>query len=47
MLRMGEEIFLDDWTVREVEKALQVPVIIVKSSGQSLLRAMLKGEKNE
>jgi putative radical SAM enzyme (TIGR03279 family) len=40
MLRMGEQVFLDDWTVSDVEKALQVPVIIVKSSGQSLLDAM-------
>lgn len=41
MLRMGEEIFLDDWTLSEVEKTLQVPVDIVKSSGQDLLHAML------
>ena len=41
MLRMGEEVFLDDWTLVEVENALQVPVDIVKSSGQDLLDAML------
>ncbi len=41
MLRMGEEVFLDDWTLAEVEKALQVPVDIVKSSGRDLLNAML------
>ena len=41
MLRMGERVFLDDWTVEDVEKALQVPVDIVKSSGQDLLDAML------
>ena len=40
MLRTGEEVFLDDWTLTEVEKALQVPVVIVKSSGQDLLNAM-------
>lgn len=40
MLRMGEQVFLDDWTLDEVEKALQVPVVIVKSSGQNLLDAM-------
>jgi NifB/MoaA-like Fe-S oxidoreductase len=40
MLKSGEKIFLDDWTVAEVEKALQVPVVIVKSSGQNLLDAM-------
>lgn len=41
MLRMGEEVFLDDWTLAEVENALQVPVDIVKSSGRDLLNAML------
>jgi putative radical SAM enzyme (TIGR03279 family) len=40
MLKSDEEIFLDDWTIEEVNKALQVPVVIVKSSGQSLLEAM-------
>ncbi len=40
MLRMGAHVFLDDWTLEEVEKALQVPVVIVKSSGQNLLDAM-------
>ena len=41
MLRMGERVFLDDHTVEEVENALQVPVIIVKSSGLALFEAML------
>lgn len=41
MLRMGERVFLDDWTLDEVEKALQVPVDIVKSSGRDLLDSML------
>lgn len=41
MLKMDENIFLDDWTVEQVEKALQVKVDIVKSSGQDLLDAML------
>ncbi|MCI5856976.1 MAG: DUF512 domain-containing protein [Agathobacter sp.] len=40
MLRMGEQVFLDDWTLEEVENALQVPAVIVKSSGQNLLDAM-------
>ena len=40
MLRMGERVFLDDHTVEEVENALQVPVIIVKSSGFALVEAM-------
>ena len=41
MLRTGEDIFLDDFTVEDVEKALQVPVDIVKSSGQDLIDAVL------
>ena len=41
MLRMGERVFLDDITVEEVENALQVPLVIVKSSGQALVDAML------
>lgn len=47
MLRMGERVFLDDWTVEEVEQALQAPLIIVKSSGQALLEAMLGCELDE
>ena len=41
MLRSGERVFLDDQTVEDVESALQVPVIIVKSSGLALFEAML------
>jgi len=41
MLRMGERVFLDDQSMEDVENALQVPVIIVKSSGFALLEAML------
>lgn len=37
MLRSGETVFLDDITIAEVETALQVPVDIVKSSGQALV----------
>ena len=41
MLRAEETVFLDDYTVPEVSDALQVPVDIVKSSGQDLLEAIL------
>ena len=40
MLRSGERVFLDDQTVEDVQNALQVPVIIVKSSGLALFEAM-------
>lgn len=41
MFRSGEEMFLDDITRTEVQNALQVPVNIVKSSGQDLVQAVL------
>lgn len=41
MLRSGEEVFLDDMTLAELKESLQVPIDIVKSSGQDLLDAML------
>ena len=41
ILRSGEDVFLDDVHVYEVEKALQVPVNIVKSSGYELVNAIL------
>ena len=42
MLRSGENVFLDDVTVEELEKTLQIPVRIVKSSGQSFVEEVLK-----
>lgn len=44
MLKADEDVFLDDYTVDQVSEALQVPVNIVKSSGQDLIDAIL-GEK--
>lgn len=43
ILRIGEEVFLDDFTLTQLEKALQVPVDIVKSSGRDFVKALLKG----
>lgn len=40
LLRSGEEVFLDDITLTELKKTLQVPIDIVKSSGQDLLDAI-------
>ena len=42
MLRSGEEVFLDDLTVSDVEKALQTRVGIVKSDGEALVRAVIE-----
>jgi len=41
VLKSGEAVFLDDMTLAELEKALQVPIDIVKSSGQDFLDAIL------
>lgn len=46
MLRSGERVFLDDVTLDEVEKSLQVGVNIVKSSGQDLLDCILYGKND-
>ena len=41
VLKSGEAVFLDDMTLAELEKALQVQVDIVKSSGQDFIDAIL------
>ena len=41
MFRSGEEVFLDDVSLAEVEEALQVRADIVKSSGQDFIDAVL------
>ncbi len=41
ILKSDEAVFLDDMTLAELEKALQVPIDIVKSSGQDFLDAIL------
>ena len=47
MLRADEDVFLDDYTVSQVSEALQVPVVIVKSSGQDLIDAVLEERKGQ
>ena len=41
ILRSGETVFLDDMTVEGLEKTLQVPVNIVKSSGYDFVESIL------
>lgn len=41
ILKSGESVFLDDITLEALEKALQVPVDIVKSSGKDFVDAIL------
>ena len=45
VLRSGEEVFLDDLTLSDLEKALQVPINIVKSSGCDFVNSLLEGLK--
>lgn len=42
ILRSGEDVFLDDMRLQELEKALQLPIYIVKSSGNDFVEAILK-----
>lgn len=42
MLREERDMFLDDVTVKDLEKALGVKVRILPSRGAELLRALLK-----
>ena len=41
MFRNGEEVFLDDYTKEDVANALQVPIDIVKSSGQDFIEMII------
>ncbi len=47
LLRSGEEVFLDDVTLAQVENALQVKIDIVKSSGQDFVSCLLSDEVAE
>lgn len=42
ILRSGEDVFLDDITLKELESSLQVKVDIVKSSGRDFINAVIK-----
>lgn len=44
MLRMGEQVFLDDMTVEEVEKALNMRVVPVEATGRDFLEAIINKE---
>ena len=42
MLRAGENVFLDDVTVEEVEQELGVPVFVVNEDGASFVHAVIE-----
>ena len=41
MLRSGENVFLDDVTVEEIEKQLNIPVVVVDEKGEDLVHSIL------
>ncbi len=41
MLRVGEQVFLDDFTVSDVEKALGMKVVAVESGGKEFIDAII------
>ncbi len=41
MIRRDSDVFLDDWTIGQVEERLGVPIRLVPSDGYELLDAML------
>lgn len=42
ILRSGETVLLDDYTLKDLETALQVPIDIVKSSGYDFVEKVMK-----
>ena len=42
LLRSGEEVLLDDFTITDLEKALQISIRIVQSDGESLLKQVIR-----
>ena len=47
MLRSGEEVFLDDYSVSDVMSTLQVKVDIVKSNGGFLSKILEIYDRNK
>ena len=47
MMKADEDIFLDDYKVKDLSEALQVRVDIVKSSGQDLVDSILNDKIKE
>ena len=45
VVRSGETVLLDDLTVEDLQKSLQVPIDIVKSSGYGFLDCILSGKR--
>lgn len=46
MLRTGERVFLDDWTVEDVEKSLDMRIVPIEAGGGDFIEAILNPEYN-
>ena len=44
ILRSGEDIFLDDYTLTDVSDKLGVPIVITTSEGEGFINAVLNGD---
>lgn len=44
ILRSGEDVFLDDYTLEEVMEQLGVPIVITPSDGKGFIHSVLTGE---
>ena len=42
MLRMGEQVFLDDLTVKDVERELEMALVAVEPGGREFIKAILE-----
>ena len=47
MLRSGEDVFLDDFTLTEVQTTLQTPIRIVKSDGMSFVNTIIADKETD
>lgn len=47
VLRNGEDVLLDDITINNLERALQIDIRIVQSDGISLIESMLQSDKEQ
>lgn len=47
VLKEGEEIFLDELTIKDLEKALNVPIDVVEDNADSLVQKILEVQKDE
>ena len=44
MLRTGEQVFLDDWTVEDVERSVGMHIVPVEAGGGDFIEAILNPE---